>query len=70
MLATSETLIRTKLPVRRIELESVDEESIAELISFFIIEVILICKLLEVNPFDQPAVEEGKLLTKKFLNDI
>ena len=70
MLATSETLIRKKLPVRRIELECVDEESIAELISFFIIEVILICKLLEVNPFDQPAVEEGKLLTKRFLNDI
>ena len=70
MLATSETLIRKKLPVRRIELECVDEESIAELISFFIIEVILICKLLEVNPFDQPAVEEGKLLTKRFLNEI
>ena len=63
MLATSETLIRKKLPVRKIELDRVDEESTAELISFFIIEVILICKLLEVNPFDQPAVEEGKILT-------
>jgi glucose-6-phosphate isomerase len=70
MLATSETLIRKKLPVRRIELECVDEESIAELISFFIIEAILICKLLGVNPFDQPAVEESKILTKEFLNEI
>ena len=41
MLATSETLIRKKLPVRRIELECVDEESIAELISFFIILMFL-----------------------------
>jgi len=34
---------------------------------FFFIETIFSCFLLEVNPFDQPAVEEGKKLTKRFL---
>ena len=33
----------------------------------FFIETILCCYLVDVNPFDQPAVEEGKILTKKKL---
>ena len=33
--------------------------------AFFFVETILICYLLNVNPFDQPAVEDGKVLTKK-----
>ena len=34
----------------------------------FIIETIIVGKLMKVNPFDQPAVEQVKVLTKNFLN--
>ena len=33
----------------------------------FIMETIFLGKLINVNPFDQPAVEEVKVLTKNFL---
>ena len=38
-----------------------------ELFSYFIIETYLIGKLMGVDPFDQPAVEQIKTLTKKYL---
>ena len=34
---------------------------------YFFVETIFSCYLVNVNPFDQPAVEEGKILTKKNL---
>ena len=33
----------------------------------FTIETILLGKIMNINPFDQPAVEQVKILTKKFL---
>ena len=44
-----------------------NEETIGELFSYFIIETVLIGKLIGVNPYNQPAVEEIKVLTKKYL---
>ena len=38
-----------------------------ELFTFFILETILIADFLNVNPYDQPAVELIKKQTKKFL---
>ena len=32
------------------------------------IETIATCIYFEVDPFDQPAVEQGKALTKKYLS--
>ena len=40
---------------------------IGQLMALSIIETITFCTLLGVNPFDQPAVEQGKQLTKKYL---
>ena len=34
---------------------------------FFFLETIFSSFLLNINPFDQPAVEQGKVLTKKYL---
>ena len=39
------------------------------LVMFFFIETIFCCYLINVNPFNQPAVEEGKILTKKYLEN-
>ncbi len=67
MNATIKTITNKKIPTRRITLESYNEQFIGSLMMFFLIETIFSCFLLKVNPFDQPAVEEGKKLTKKFL---
>ena len=67
MKATCETIKKNGLPVRVLELNSIDEESVGKLSIFYFIETIFLCKFLKVNPFDQPAVEEGKLLAKSYL---
>ena len=33
----------------------------------FMLETIIAARLLGVDPFDQPAVEEGKVLAKRYL---
>ena len=44
-----------------------NEETLGELFIFFILETILLGKLMKINPFDQPAVELIKKQTKKNL---
>ena len=36
--------------------------------SFFMLEVSILGKVIGINPFDQPAVEKVKVLTKKLLS--
>ena len=69
MKATIETLKKKKLPLRYIELNDVKEMELGALVMFLFIETIFCCYLIDVNPFDQPAVEEGKILTKKILEN-
>ncbi len=57
-----------KIPFREFEINKFNEKTLGELFSFFIIETAIIGKLLGINPFDQPAVEKVKRITKKFLN--
>ena len=45
-----------------------DENSLGDIFIFFILETILLARLMRINPFDQPAVEQVKLETKKYLN--
>lgn len=65
--ATAETLARNGCPVRTIHLDRVDEENVGELLMHFMLETVIAGHLLGVDPFDQPAVEEGKVLAKKYL---
>ena len=44
-----------------------NEKTLRELFCFFILETILLGRSLNVNPFDQPAVELIKEETKKIL---
>ncbi len=69
MRATVETLKNKKIPIRTIMLESMNERCLGNLMMFFFLETIFGCFLMNVNPFDQPAVEEGKKLTKKYLQN-
>jgi glucose-6-phosphate isomerase len=65
--ATAETLVKNGCPVRTIHLERLDEARLGELLMHFMLETIVAAHLLGVDPFDQPAVEEGKVLAKKYL---
>ena len=65
--ATAETLAKSGCPVRTIHLERVDERHRGELLMHFMLETIIAARLIGVDPFDQPAVEEGKVLAKKYL---
>ena len=56
-----------KIPFLSIEIKKRNEETLGELFSYFILETILISENLKVNPFNQPAVEQLKVLTKKNL---
>jgi glucose-6-phosphate isomerase len=65
--ATAETLAKNGCPVRTIHVERLDEESLGEMMMHFMLETIIAAHLLGVDAFDQPAVEEGKVLAKKYL---
>ena len=65
--ATAETLIRNNRPTRIFRLSSLDERMMGALMMHFMLETIIAAHLLNVDPFDQPAVEEGKILTRDYL---
>ena len=66
-LATYKELAKTGKPVRLIYLDDDGLYPAIKLMSFFMLEVSFLGKYLGINPFDQPAVEKVKLLTKKLL---
>ena len=64
----SENVFRKKnIPFRSFEIKKRDEKTLAELFCFFILETILLGKCLNLNPYDQPAVELIKKETNKIL---
>jgi glucose-6-phosphate isomerase len=65
--ATAETLAKNGCPVRTIKLDRLDEASMGELLMHFMLETIIAARLLGIDAFDQPAVEEGKVLAKRYL---
>jgi glucose-6-phosphate isomerase len=65
--ATTETLAKNGCPVRTIHLARLDERSLGALMMHFMLETIIASHLIGVEPFDQPAVEEGKVLAKQYL---
>jgi glucose-6-phosphate isomerase len=65
--ATAETLAKNGCPVRTIHLARLDERALGALLMHFMLETIIAARLLGVDAFDQPAVEEGKVLAKQYL---
>ena len=60
-------LKKANIPFREIKIKNFSEETLGQLFSYFILETALIGMIVNVNPFDQPAVEQVKINTKKFL---
>ena len=65
--ATAETLARNGRPVRQIHIAEIDERTMGALMMHFMIETIIMGRLMQVDPFDQPGVEEGKVLARQYL---
>ena len=64
----TETVFKNKnLPFRSFEIKKRNEKTLGELFCFFILETILLGRSLNLNPFDQPAVELIKKETRKIL---
>jgi len=66
--AIPEALLAVGRPVRTIDLERLDERALGALLMHFMLETILAGHLLGVDPFDQPAVESGKIITRRYLS--
>jgi glucose-6-phosphate isomerase len=65
--SVTKILKRKKIPFREFKINKINEEILGELFSYFILETALVGKSIGINPFDQPAVEEVKFLTKQYL---
>ena len=65
--ATENVFNNKNIPFRSFEVKKRDEKTLGEIFCFFILETILIGKALNLNPYDQPAVELIKKETKKLL---
>lgn len=65
--ASIETLIKNERPVRHILLGRLREQEMGLLMFHFELETIFAAALLDVDPFDQPAVEQGKILTREYM---
>ena len=59
---------KNKIPFREFKIKEINEEVLGELFSYFILETIITGKLANVNPYNQPAVEQVKIKTKKLLS--
>ena len=66
--ATQKVLLEKGFNVRRIEVPPVSADNLGALFMHFMLEVACVCKLMEVDPFNQPAVERGKIITKELLS--
>ena len=65
--ATQQVFQKKKIPFRSFVIKKRDEKTLGELFAFFILETILLGKALQINPYNQPAVELIKKNTIKIL---
>ncbi len=56
-----------KIPFISVDIKKRNEETLGELFSYFILETVFLAESLGVNPYNQPAVEQIKALTKQNL---
>lgn len=65
--ATKHALIKRDLPVRAIILKDLSAKAIGELVAHSMLEVITLCNMTKINPFDQPGVELIKTESRKLV---
>ena len=65
--ATVNIFKKKKIPFRHFIFKKNNENELGSIFTFFVLETILLAKLMNVNPYNQPAVEQIKTETKKIL---
>ena len=65
--ATQNIFNAKKIPFRQFHFNKNSEEELGTIFTFLVLETILLARLMNVNPFDQPAVEQVKIETKNIL---
>ncbi len=65
--AVAQALQKAERPVRTFDVDTLDERAAGALLMHFMLETIVAGRLLKLDPFDQPAVELAKILTKQRL---
>lgn len=68
--ATRDSMIHHGLPVRVLHTGRVNEETLGYLCMQAILETVLVGYALDLNPFDQPAVEDGKVRAREYLKKL
>ena len=66
--ATKNIFKKKKIPHRHFIFNNNHESELGSVFTFFVLETILLARLMNVDPFDQPAVEQIKIETKKILS--
>ena len=66
--ATAATLAKNGRPTRIMRISTLDERVMGALMMHYMLETMFAAHLLDVDAFDQPAVEEGKILTRQYLS--
>ena len=65
--STRDAIAEAGRPMREIHLPVLDEAALGALMMHFMLETVIIALCLNINPFDQPAVERGKELAREYL---
>ena len=68
--ATADSLMQRGRPTRVIRLDRLDEERLGVLLMHFMLETLIAADLFGVPAFGQPAVEQGKLMARRFLGEM
>ena len=66
--ATLDTLRNNNFSYREIFIPEINEEILGSIMALSVYETIASCIYFDVNPFNQPAVEQVKKITKEYLN--
>ena len=68
--SVTEALLEEDIPLDTISIEEVNEENMGALIFYYELLTSLVGELIDVNTYDQPGVEAGKIILKKKLEQI
>jgi glucose-6-phosphate isomerase len=66
--ATAAALAKNGRPTRVMRISTLDERVMGALMMHFMLETMFAAELWGIDAFDQPAVEEGKVLTRQYLS--
>jgi glucose-6-phosphate isomerase len=67
--ATAQTLLNRGCPLRLIYLSDLQEEVLGALLMHFMLETMIAAELIGIDAYNQPAVEESKVLTRHYLTE-